>query len=57
MPHIATADDFRIALLQAALLELERLRREGEGFPRSEELTLSKAAGDALVARLTPEQP
>jgi hypothetical protein len=48
---IATAQDYRVALLQAALREVERLKREERDCPQRE--TLSKAAIEALAALLT----
>ena len=50
MPHTATAYDYRVALLQAAMREVERLKREERGAPQRE--ALSKAAIEALAERL-----
>jgi hypothetical protein len=51
MPHVATANDYRVALLQAVQREVERLKREEEGSAPRE--ALSKAAIEALAERLT----
>lgn len=54
MHPVATAEDYRVALLRAAMRELERLKREESGAPQREEL--SRAAIEALSAQLSAVQ-